>query len=209
MGPNTPLYPITITYCFISQYLCYVSYFVHIHILWFARFRASKFSNLLAPRATGPTSPMSRPEVGLLRYDMQFYSNGGFHTSDSVPGPWITFLYPVRVTLRYYFTFYSTMNVVQLPNKVTSFMIYQSFIHSLASAFIWRQLTMLIAENELRGRGRNKPKLPLVRRISDMLKTTCPPTCPLVQVLVHFVGHNENIIIYCTAHIKYSIHTCA
>ena len=73
-------------------------------------------------------------------------------------------------------------------------------------------------------RGRNKPKLPLVRRISDMLKTTCPPTCPLVQVLVHFVGpkekiilvlqpfliyHNENIIIYCTAHIKYSIHTCA
>ena len=37
-------------------------------------------------------------------------------------------------------------------------------------------------------RGRNKPKLPLVRRISDMLKTTCPPTCPLVQVLVHFVG---------------------
>ena len=38
------------------------------------------------------------------------------------------------------------------------------------------------------GRGRNKPKLPLVRRISDMLKTTCPPTCPLVRVLVHFVG---------------------
>ena len=37
-------------------------------------------------------------------------------------------------------------------------------------------------------RGRNKPKLPLVRRISDMLQTTCPPTCPLVQVLVHFVG---------------------
>ena len=37
-------------------------------------------------------------------------------------------------------------------------------------------------------RGRNKPKLPLVRRISDMLKTTCPLTCPLVQVLVHFVG---------------------
>ena len=37
-------------------------------------------------------------------------------------------------------------------------------------------------------RGRNKPKLPLVRRISDMLKTTCPHTCSLVQVLVHFVG---------------------
>ena len=37
-------------------------------------------------------------------------------------------------------------------------------------------------------RGRNKPKLPLVRRISDMLQTTCPPTCPLVQVLFHFVG---------------------
>ena len=37
-------------------------------------------------------------------------------------------------------------------------------------------------------RGRNKPKLPLVRRISDMLQTTCPPTCPLVQVFVHFVG---------------------
>ena len=37
-------------------------------------------------------------------------------------------------------------------------------------------------------RGRNKPKLPLVRRISDMLQTTCPPTCPLVQRLVHFVG---------------------
>ena len=37
-------------------------------------------------------------------------------------------------------------------------------------------------------RGRNKPKLPLVRRISDMLKTTCPPTFPLVQVLVHFGG---------------------
>ena len=37
-------------------------------------------------------------------------------------------------------------------------------------------------------RGRNMPKLPLVRRISDMLQTTCPPTCPLVQVLVHFVG---------------------
>ena len=36
--------------------------------------------------------------------------------------------------------------------------------------------------------GRNKPKLPLVRRISDMLKTTCPHTCSLVQVLVHFVG---------------------
>ena len=34
------------------------------------------------------------------------------------------------------------------------------------------------------GRGRNKPKLPLVRRISDKLQTTCPPTCPLVQVLV-------------------------
>ena len=32
-------------------------------------------------------------------------------------------------------------------------------------------------------RGRNKPKLPLVRRISDMLKTTCPPTCPLVRVI--------------------------
>ena len=31
-------------------------------------------------------------------------------------------------------------------------------------------------------------KLPLVRRISDMLKTTCPHTCSLVQVLVHFVG---------------------
>ena len=31
-------------------------------------------------------------------------------------------------------------------------------------------------------RGRNKPKLPPVRRISDMLKTTCPPTCPLVRV---------------------------
>ena len=30
-------------------------------------------------------------------------------------------------------------------------------------------------------------KLPLVRWISDMLKTTCPPTCPLVQVLVYFV----------------------
>ena len=40
----------------------------------------------------------------------------------------------------------------------------------------------------VQGRGRNKPKLPLVRRISDMLQTTCPPTCPLVQVLVHFVG---------------------
>ncbi len=39
-------------------------------------------------------------------------------------------------------------------------------------------------------RGRNKPKLPLVRRISDMLQTTCPPTCPLVQVLFHFVGPN-------------------
>ena len=37
-------------------------------------------------------------------------------------------------------------------------------------------------------RDRNKPKLPLVRRISDMLQTTCPPTCPLVQVLVRFVG---------------------
>ena len=37
-------------------------------------------------------------------------------------------------------------------------------------------------------RGRNKPKLPLVHRISDMLKTTCPHTCSLVQVLVHFVG---------------------
>ena len=37
-------------------------------------------------------------------------------------------------------------------------------------------------------RGRNKPKLPLVRQISDMLQTTCPPTCPLVQVFVHFVG---------------------
>ena len=36
--------------------------------------------------------------------------------------------------------------------------------------------------------GRNKPKLPLVRQISDMVQTTCPPTCPLVQVLVHFVG---------------------
>ena len=34
------------------------------------------------------------------------------------------------------------------------------------------------------GRGRNKPKLPLVRRISDKLQTSCPPTCPLV----HFVG---------------------
>ena len=64
---------------------------------------------------------------------IQFYSNGGFHASDSVPGPWITFLYPVRVTLRYYFTFYMTMNVVQLPNKVTSFMIsiIHSFIHWL------------------------------------------------------------------------------
>ena len=40
----------------------------------------------------------------------------------------------------------------------------------------------------VKSRGRNKPKLPLVRRISDMLQTTCPPTCPLVQVLVHFVG---------------------
>ena len=39
-------------------------------------------------------------------------------------------------------------------------------------------------------RGRNKPKLPLVCRISDMLQTTCPPTCPLVQVLFHFVGPN-------------------
>ena len=38
------------------------------------------------------------------------------------------------------------------------------------------------------GRGRKKPKLPLVRRISDMLKTTCPHTCSLVQVLVRFVG---------------------
>ena len=42
--------------------------------------------------------------------------------------------------------------------------------------------------NIMVNRGRNKPKLPLVRRISDMLQTTCPPTCPLVQVLVHFVG---------------------
>ena len=58
---------------------------------------------------------------------IQFCSSGGFHASDSVPDPWITFLYPVRVTLRYYFTFYMTMNVVQLPNKVTSFMI--SIIH--------------------------------------------------------------------------------
>ena len=69
---------------------------------------------------------------------IQFYSNGGFHASDSVPGPWITFLYPVRVTLRYYFTFYMTMNVVQLPNKVTSFMIsiIHSFIHSFIRSFI-------------------------------------------------------------------------
>ena len=37
-------------------------------------------------------------------------------------------------------------------------------------------------------RGRDKPKLSLVCRISDMLKTTCPPTCPLVRELVHFVG---------------------
>ena len=37
-------------------------------------------------------------------------------------------------------------------------------------------------------RGRNKPTLPRVRRISDMLKITCPHTCSLVQVLVHFVG---------------------
>ena len=43
---------------------------------------------------------------------------------------------------------YMTMNVVQLPNKVTSFMI--SIIHSFIG-FIWRQLTMLIAENKLRG----------------------------------------------------------
>ena len=76
-----------------------------------------------------------------------FFSNGGFHASDSVPGPWLTFLYPVRVTLRYYLV-YMTMNVVQLPNKVTSFVI--SIFHSFIG-FIWRQLTMLIAENELRG----------------------------------------------------------
>ena len=43
------------------------------------------------------------------------------------------------------------------------------------------------------------PKLPLVRRISDMLKTTCPHESPLVRVLVHFVGHkldnnNNNIM---------------
>ena len=44
------------------------------------------------------------------------------------------------------------------------------------------------SDTRQQSRGRNKPKLPLVRRISDMLQTTCPPTCPLVQVLVHFVG---------------------
>ena len=42
----------------------------------------------------------------------------------------------------------------------------------------------MFTSNPMIPRGRNKPKLPLVRRISDMLQTTCPPTCPLV----HFVG---------------------
>ena len=93
---------------------------------------------------------------------------------------------------------------------------------SVLNDFLYR-IVLVGPCNIMVTRGRNMPKLPLVRRISDMLKTTCPPTCPLVQVLVHFVGpkeiilvlqpfliyHNENIIIYCTAHIKYSIHTCA
>ena len=52
----------------------------------------------------------------------------------------------------------------------------------------WKQIIYLLRCYEVKCRGRNKPKLPLVRRISDMLQTTCPPTCPLVQVLVHFVG---------------------
>ena len=46
----------------------------------------------------------------------------------------------------------------------------------------------MLIEMQLVHRGRYKPKLPLVRRLSDMLQTTCPPTCPLVQVLFHFVG---------------------
>ena len=73
-----------------------------------------------------------------------FFSNGGFHASGSVPMANISLPCSCYITL----LLYMTMNVVQLPNKVTSFMI--SIFHSFIG-FIWRQLTMLIAENELRG----------------------------------------------------------
>ena len=98
------------------------------------------------------------------------------------------------------------VNVVGGKSETTSYYIYTStklYINVSHIAANARKHAYLY-------RGRNKPKLPLVCRISDMLKTTCPPTYPLVQVLVHFVGpkeiilvlqpfliyHNENIIIY-------------
>ena len=58
---------------------------------------------------------------------IQFYLNGGFHAIDSVPMVNISLPCSCYIMIQ----FYITMNVVQLPNKVTSFMI--SIIHSLAS----------------------------------------------------------------------------
>ena len=42
--------------------------------------------------------------------------------------------------------------------------------------------------------GRNKPKLPLVCRISGMLQTTCPPTCPVVRLHVHLSRYFSHFV---------------
>ena len=60
---------------------------------------------------------------------IQGFFNGGFHASDSVPGPWLTFLYPVRVTLRYYFTWQWMLYNCRIKLHHSW---YQSFVHSLA-----------------------------------------------------------------------------
>ena len=45
----------------------------------------------------------------------------------------------------------------------------------LNSLFFMFKILFLPKYRVIYYRGRNKPKLPLVRRISDMLQTTCPP----------------------------------
>ena len=87
-------------------------------------------------------------------------------------------------------TAYVTTELISAPEFWIQCVFQRCFVISLPYFIQFDTTLEVMYRHEIMCRGQNKPKLPLVRRISDMLKITCPHTCSLVQVPVHFVGPN-------------------